>query len=85
MDIPQVGYGEVQGLPQSFMSPGPLCPNKPDSGSIQKKKKKNGETSLVIQGLRLSAPNAGRLSSIPDQGTKSHILQLRISMLKPGK
>ncbi|XP_065801136.1 peroxisomal biogenesis factor 16 isoform X2 [Muntiacus reevesi] len=34
MDILQVGCGEGQGVPQPFMSPGPLCPNKPDSGSV---------------------------------------------------
>ncbi|XP_043336968.1 peroxisomal biogenesis factor 16 isoform X1 [Cervus canadensis] len=34
MDIPQVGCGEGQGVPQPFTSPGPLCPNKPDSGSV---------------------------------------------------
>ena len=30
-------------------------------------------TSLVVQGLRLHAPNAGGLSSIPGQGTRSHM------------
>ena len=35
-------------------------------------------TSLVIQWLRLQAPNAGGPSSTPDQGTRSHILQLRV-------
>ncbi|XP_020725825.1 peroxisomal biogenesis factor 16 isoform X2 [Odocoileus virginianus] len=34
MDIPKVGGGEGQGVPQPIMSPGPLCPNKPDSGSV---------------------------------------------------
>ena len=35
-------------------------------------------TSLVAQGLRLLAPNAGVLGSIPDQGTRSHMLQLKL-------
>ena len=30
-------------------------------------------TSLVVQGLRLRAPNAGGLGSIPGQGTRSHM------------
>ena len=34
-------------------------------------------TSLIVQWLRLYAPNAGALGSIPDQGTRSHMLQLR--------
>ena len=33
-------------------------------------------TSLVVQWLRLCAPNAGSLGLIPDQGTRSHMLQL---------
>ena len=35
-------------------------------------------TSLVIQWLRLQAPNAGGPSSTPDQGTRSHKLQLSV-------
>ena len=34
-------------------------------------------TSLVIHCLRLQAPNAGGRGSIPGQGTRSHMLQLR--------
>ena len=37
-------------------------------------------TSLVVQWLRLCAPNAGGLSSIPGQGTRSHMLQVRVLM-----
>ena len=37
-------------------------------------------TSLVVQRLRLCTPNAGGLGSIPGQGTRSHILQLRVRM-----
>ena len=34
-------------------------------------------TSLLAQWLRLWAPNAGGLGSIPGQETRSHMLQLR--------
>ena len=37
-------------------------------------------TSLVVQGLRLHAPNAGDLVSIPGRGTRSCIVQLRVHM-----
>ena len=37
-------------------------------------------TSLVVQWLRLHAPDAGGLGSIPVQGTRSHNLQLRVHM-----
>ena len=36
-------------------------------------------TSLVVQWLRLHAPNAGDPGLIPSQGTKSDVLQLRHS------
>ena len=42
----------------------------------------NTVTSLVVQWLRLHAPKAGGLGSTPDQWTRSHMLQLRISMLQ---
>ena len=35
-------------------------------------------TSLTVQWPRLHTPNAGGLSSIPGQGTRSHVLQLRV-------
>ena len=35
-------------------------------------------TSLVVQGLRLCAPNAGDPGWIPGQGTGSHMLQLSL-------
>ena len=35
------------------------------------------ETSLAAQGLRLWAPSTGALRSIPGQGTRSHVAQLR--------
>ena len=34
-------------------------------------------TSLVVQCRRLRAPNSGALGSIPGQGTRSHMLQLK--------
>ena len=39
-------------------------------------------TSLVVQWLRLLAPNAQGLGSIPGQGTRSHLLQLRVHLLR---
>ena len=36
------------------------------------------DTSLVAQWLRLQAPNAGGLDSIPGQGTRSHEPQLKV-------
>ena len=36
-------------------------------------------TSLVVQWLRLHAPSAGGLGSIPGQGTRSHVLQVLVS------
>ena len=41
-------------------------------------KKTHSGTSLVVQWLRLRAPNAGGLGSIPGQGTRSHMPQLKI-------
>ena len=35
-------------------------------------------TSLVVQWLELCAPNAEGLGLIPGQGTRSHMLQLRV-------
>ena len=35
-------------------------------------------TSLVVQRLRLRAPNVGGLGSIPGQGIRSHMQQLKI-------
>ena len=39
-------------------------------------------TSLVVQWLRLHTPNAGGPGLIPGQGSRSHILQLRVHMLQ---
>jgi len=46
---------------------------------IQEEKTKTGGTSLVVQWLRYRAPKAGGLGSIPDQGTRSLMPQLKIS------
>ena len=37
-----------------------------------------GGTSLVVQWLKLHAPNAGDPGSIPGQGIRSHMLPLKI-------
>ena len=37
---------------------------------------------LAVQWLRLHAPNAGGWGSIPGQGTRSHMLQLRVCILQ---
>ena len=39
-------------------------------------------TSLVVQWLRLSAPNAEGLDSVPGQGARSHMPHLRPSAAK---
>ena len=39
-------------------------------------------TSLVVQWLRLHAPNAGAQGSIPSQGMRSHMPQLRPSVAR---
>ena len=39
-------------------------------------------TSLVVQRLRLCTPNARGQGSIPGQGTRSHVWQLRVPQLK---
>ena len=45
-------------------------------------KKKKDWTPLVVQWLRLHAPNAGGPGSIPGQGTRSRMPQLRAHMLR---
>ena len=37
---------------------------------------------LVVQWLRVHVPNAGDMGSIPGQGTRSHVLQLRVCLLQ---
>ena len=40
------------------------------------------ETSLVDQWLTLHTPNGASLSLIPGQGTRSHVLQLKLGIAK---
>ena len=40
------------------------------------------ETSLGVQWLRVHTPNTGGLGSIPGQGTRYHMLQLRSGTVK---
>ena len=47
--------------------------------SLVDKTSDNGGTSLLIQWLELQGPNAAGLGSIPGQGSRSHMLQLRPS------
>ena len=46
--------------------------------TAQSVKNLSSGTSLVVQRLRLPSPNAGGLGSIPGQGTRPHMLQLKI-------
>ena len=39
-------------------------------------------TFLVVQWLRIHAPNAGDMGSITGQGTRSHVRQLRVCLLQ---
>ena len=45
-----------------------------DGNIVRRLKVKRG-TSLVMQWLKICAPNTGDLSSIPGQRTKSHMVQ----------
>ena len=49
-------------------------------GTLLSNKERAIGTSPVVQGLRLQAPNAGGLGSIPGQGIRSHIQHLRVHM-----
>ena len=42
----------------------------------------NEWASLVVWWLRLSASNSGDLGSVPGQGTRSHMPQLRVPRLQ---
>ena len=59
-----------------------------DSNHMTLWKKQNygdSGTSQVVQWLRLWAPNAGWLASIPGRGTRSHMPQLKLSAAKENK
>ena len=48
---------------------------------VQQKRRQDGAvdaTYLVVQWLRLGAPNARSLGSIPGQGARSHMPQLKV-------
>ena len=45
-------------------------------------KNRTAGTSLVVQWLRLNAPNVGGPGPIPGQGTRSCMLQLKAHMLQ---
>ena len=47
-------------------------------------KQRTNRTLLVVQWLRLCTLNAGGLGLIPGQGTRSHILQVRVCLGFPG-
>ena len=49
----------------------------PEMNRAKTKSKQVGWTSLVVRWLRLGAPNVGGLGSIPGQGTRYHMPQLR--------
>ena len=51
-------------------------------GSFSLKKLIDRRTFLVVQWLRLQALNSGGMGSIPGQGTRSHLLQLRTCTLQ---
>ena len=61
---------------------GSLTPSR-FSGKIYGPNLRSPGTSLVVQWLRLHTPNAGGQGSIPGQGTRSHMLQLRAHMPQP--
>ena len=54
----------------------------PNLHTLKKESRLESGASLVVQWLRLQAPNAGGLSLIPGQRTRSHLLQLRSSTAK---
>ena len=56
---------------------GSLTPSR-FSGKIYGPNLRSPGTSLVVQWLRLHTPNAGGQGSIPGQGTRSHMSQLKI-------
>ena len=86
----RASYRDVEGPPddlggssqegQCFSSP----ENKPARLRYKGLQKTTGSnrTSLVVQWLKRHAPNAGRQGSIPGQGTRLHIPQLRVHMLQ---
>ena len=60
------------------------CPQVWDATSLECHLKVVHGTSLVVQWLRLCAPNAGAPGLMPGQGTRSHMPQLRVRMPQLG-
>ena len=58
------------------------CPSVIFFKNHSREKKVTQGTSLVVQWLRLHAPCAGGPGSIPGQGTRFHMLQLRVCTLQ---
>ena len=44
--------------------------------------REHGRSSLVVQGLRVYVLNTGGSDSLPGQGTRFHVLQLRLGTAK---
>ena len=59
---------------------GPISGHFDDDKKITHAKGHGVGTSLEVQWLRLNTPNAVDPGSIPDQGTRSHMPQLRVCM-----
>ena len=57
-------------------------PTRWETAWFQKRQKTDGRTSLVVQWLRLQAPNAGGLGLIPGQRTRSRMPWLRLGTAK---
>ena len=64
-----------------YQPPNLLFTNQPK----QVKQVKDEETPLVVQWLRLRAPNAGGLASIPGQGVRACTPQLRTGAAQSNK
>ena len=78
------GFLEIKKLNRELENPTEELKDKTED--ISRKKVQNGKkqrskytgTSLVVQWLRLCTHNARGPGSIPGQGTRSHMLQLRL-------
>ena len=84
-----LGDGERQGSPaccspwghkESDMTGQLNSNNKKTLDPVLDMKVKIDRNFLMVQWLRLQAPNVGGLDSIPSQGTRSHMLQPRVHM-----
>ena len=48
--------------------------------ATEQQQRRDARTSLMVQRLRLCTPDAGRLGSVPGQGTRSCMPQLRVGI-----